>query len=179
MQKKAKVAELKETEWKLIRELMKNCRRSDRELARDIGSSQPTVSRTRQRLEKKGYIREYAMIPDFGKLGLDIMAFTFIRYKKEMTPEEYRKVKEAAKEFEQKFPKPFIMALKGMGLGFDRIIVSFHEDYSSYVEMMNLMRQLPFTAVTDAQSFLVSLDDTEHYQPFTFSKMAEYLLPKK
>lgn len=179
MQNRAETPQLKETEWKLIRELMKNCRRSDRELAGDISSSQPTVSRTRQRLEKKGYIREYAMIPDFGKLGFDIMAFTFIRYKREMTKDEYREVKETAKEYEQKFPKPFIMALRGMGLGFDRVIVTFHEDYSGYVQMMNLLRQLPFAAVTDAQSFLVSLNETEHYQPFTFSKMAEYLLAKK
>jgi DNA-binding Lrp family transcriptional regulator len=49
---------------------MKNSRKSDRQLARAIGTSQPTVTRIRSRLEKEGYIKEYTMIPDFGKLGL-------------------------------------------------------------------------------------------------------------
>jgi DNA-binding Lrp family transcriptional regulator len=170
---------LKNIERKLVYELMKNCRQSDREMAKKIGVSQPTVTRVRSKLEKSGIVKEYAMVPDFGKLGFDIMAFTFLRYKREMTAEEYEKVKVVAKEYEQKFPTPFLMALKGIGLGFDRVIVTFHENYSSYTEMLSRLRQLPFTAVDDVQSFLVSLDSTEHYQPCTLSKMAEYLLSKK
>jgi DNA-binding Lrp family transcriptional regulator len=49
---------LREVELRLISELMKNSRKSDRELARTIGTSQPTVTRTRNRLEKEGYIKE-------------------------------------------------------------------------------------------------------------------------
>ncbi len=68
---------------KLISELMKNSRRSDRELAQAIGVSQPTVSRTIKKLEKEGYIREYTMIPDFHKLGYEIAVLTFVRLKKD------------------------------------------------------------------------------------------------
>jgi Lrp/AsnC family transcriptional regulator for asnA, asnC and gidA len=68
---------MKEVELKLVSELMKNSRRSDRDLAKAIGVSQPTVTRTRSRLEREGIIREYTMIPDFGKLGYKIMALTF------------------------------------------------------------------------------------------------------
>ena len=60
---------MKEIELKLISELMKNSRRSDRDLAKAIGTSQPTVSRMIGKLEKEGIIKEYTMIPDFGKLG--------------------------------------------------------------------------------------------------------------
>jgi DNA-binding Lrp family transcriptional regulator len=44
---------LKDVELKLISELMKNSRKSDRELAKKIGVSQPTVTRTRTKLQKR------------------------------------------------------------------------------------------------------------------------------
>jgi DNA-binding Lrp family transcriptional regulator len=44
---------LKDVEWKLLCELTSNCRRSDRELARLIGVSQPTVARIRNRFERE------------------------------------------------------------------------------------------------------------------------------
>jgi DNA-binding Lrp family transcriptional regulator len=56
---------------------MKDSRRSDRELAKAIGSSQPTVSRMIKKLESEGTIKEYTMIPDFHKLGFEILAITF------------------------------------------------------------------------------------------------------
>jgi DNA-binding Lrp family transcriptional regulator len=67
---------MKNIELRLISELMKNSRRSDRELAKALGVSQPTVSRTIKRLEEEGYIKEYTMIPDFSKLGYEIMGIT-------------------------------------------------------------------------------------------------------
>ena len=57
---------MKDVELKLISELMKNSRRSDRELAKTIGVSQPTVSRLIRKLEKNG---KFSMI---GWLGLVI-----------------------------------------------------------------------------------------------------------
>mgnify|MGYP006271117405 CR=1 FL=1 len=49
---------LKDVELRIVAELMKNSRRSDRELAKVVGVSQPTVTRTRSRLEKEGIIKE-------------------------------------------------------------------------------------------------------------------------
>jgi len=80
----------------LLRELLKNSKRSDRDLARILGLSQPTVTRTRRKLERTGYVLEYTVIPDFTKLGYEIMAFTFmnvIRYDKK-TGEPFRNVAE-------------------------------------------------------------------------------------
>ncbi len=171
---------MKEIELKLITELMKNSRRSDRELARAIGSSQPTVTRIRNRLEKEGYIKEYTMLPDFKKLGFEIMAIMLVRYSKEMTPEQYEKVKKAAKEYEKENPRAVLMAVTGMGLGFDRAFISFHEDYSSYTKTIyELQEKLPFRAVRGVDSFLVNLAAEEHYQPCTFSTIARYLLKIK
>ena len=55
---------MKDVELKLISELIKNSRRSDRELAKAIGISQPTVSRIRVRLEKQGLV-DYSAVPDW------------------------------------------------------------------------------------------------------------------
>ena len=48
----------------MISELMKNFGRSDRELVKATGTSQPTVSRIINRLEKEGIVEEYAMISE-------------------------------------------------------------------------------------------------------------------
>ncbi len=44
---------MKDVEFRLVSELMKNSRRSDRELARVLGISQPTVSRMLRKLKKE------------------------------------------------------------------------------------------------------------------------------
>jgi DNA-binding Lrp family transcriptional regulator len=49
----------------LLLELLKDSKRSDRELAKVLGVSQPTVSRMRSRLVKEGVIRDFTVVPDF------------------------------------------------------------------------------------------------------------------
>ena len=45
---------MKDRMMKVLLELLKDSKRSDRELAKVLGVSQPTVSRTRWRLVKEG-----------------------------------------------------------------------------------------------------------------------------
>jgi DNA-binding Lrp family transcriptional regulator len=71
---------MKKRMLKLLFELMKNAKRSDREIAKIIGVSQPTITRMRQRLEKTAIV-DYTVIPDWTELGFEIMAFTFIKAK--------------------------------------------------------------------------------------------------
>jgi DNA-binding Lrp family transcriptional regulator len=99
---------MKDTELKLLCELMKNSRRSDRQLAKTTGLSQPTVSRAIKKLEEKGFIKEYAMIPDFSKLGFRVMAIIFTKLNKQISPdalEEIRK-KNRRRRKEQPFLDP-------------------------------------------------------------------------
>jgi DNA-binding Lrp family transcriptional regulator len=62
----------------LLYELMKNSKRSDRELAKVIGVSKPTITRMRKKLEKSEYIREYTIMPAIEKLGFEIVALNFL-----------------------------------------------------------------------------------------------------
>lgn len=127
---------MKEIEWKLLSELMKNSRRSDRELARAMHTSQPTVTRARNKLEKEGYIKEYAVIPNFCKLGYEILALTFVKPKKGLTAEELTKVRKMGSEIEKEMAFEVIMAVLGAGLGYDGVIVSLHKNYTSYAELI-------------------------------------------
>ncbi len=120
---------VKDSELKLISELMKNSRRSDRELAKAIGVSQPTISRTIKKLEKEGYIHEYTMIPDFSKLGFEILAITLLRRPKGVSAAELDKLMAMGREIARKKGMKTILALRGMGLSYDVAVISVHESY--------------------------------------------------
>jgi DNA-binding Lrp family transcriptional regulator len=169
---------LKDVELKLVYELIKNSRRSDRELARAIGISQPTVSRMIKKLKKEGVIREYTMIPDFSKLGYKIMAVTFCSLKE--NPEEYERVIAAIKrELGDEQLQKIIMFERGLGLESTGVIVSLHEDYSSFVEFMDKLKEYPFLETLKPRSFLISLDDEVRYRPLTLSALANRVLQMK
>lgn len=167
---------MKKDEWKLLSELMKNSRRSDRKLAKVIGRSQPTVTRTRRKLEGENYIREYTIIPNFKKLGYKIMAITFFKYKKRFDPEKIQKAREILSESFKKGPFEIIMAERGMGCGFNAIMISVHRDYNSFVELTNWAQQFYSLELGEIDSFFIDLDDKVRYLPLTFSALAKHLL---
>lgn len=186
---------MREIEWKVLCELMKNSRLSDRELAIKIGSSQPTVTRARRRLEQNGIIKEYTVIPDFAKLGFGVMALTFSHFASVLNKEEVEEVKKVYRERpkEAKHARvaaslQIVMQERGRGLGYDGVTISFHKDYKSFLEFMKLARQdsyvalknhekpYPVLKIDDIDSFLVNLNDEVHYCPLTFSTLAKHLL---
>ena len=170
---------MKDTELRLICELMKNGRRSDRELSKAIGSSQPTVSRMIKRLEKEGIIKEYTVIPDFRKLGFEIAAVTFIRFIRELSDEERKELRKYSGGAEKGRSEAILMAMNGMGLGYDHVFISFHKDYTSYVKTVNEIRKFPYFDPSHLDSFLIDLTDERHFQPLTLSVIANYLLKTK
>ena len=154
---------------------MKNSRLSDRELAKKIGSSQPTVTRTRRKLEKQGCIREYTVMPDFAKIGYKILALTFA-LSRALNKEEAERARKLLADSVKDKQFEFIMLERGSGLGFDAVIISLHEDYSSYLKVLDWLRQFDFVEVTKTDSFLVNLDGEVRYRPLTFSYLAEHVL---
>jgi len=74
---------------RLLCELIKNSRRSDRDLAKILGFSQPSVSRLRKILERE-VILQYTAIPDFSYLGFDLIVFTLYRMKESLQPPRRR-----------------------------------------------------------------------------------------
>lgn len=80
----------------LIFEMIRNSRRSDRELARSLRVSQPTATRKRTFIEKEGYIKEYTVVPDLVKLGYDFIAVTFLSFAEDK-PELFDKARDWTK----------------------------------------------------------------------------------
>ena len=142
---------LKTVELKLVSELMKDSRRSDRELAKAIGRSQPTVSRMIKKLEKEGIIKEYTIISDFRKLGFEILAITFFNVEKE--PKQ--KTIDALENV--------LMFERGLGLKSSHVVVSLHKDYSSFAEFQRRLKQNDSWTATDSASFLVNLHDNSDF----------------
>jgi hypothetical protein len=70
----------------------------------------------------------------------------------------------------------FVMLERGRGLGFDAAIISLHEDYSSYLRVLEWLGRFDFLDVEKTDSFLINLEDDVRYRPLTFSTLATYLL---
>jgi len=163
----------------LVCELMKNSRRSDRELAKVLGVSQPTVSRIVKKLEKEGVIKEYAMIPDFAKLGFGIMSIDFATLKETIPEEKLKEIRKQVRQTLQKEPISTIVAMSGIGCNADRVVVAFHEDYSTYMKYLNKLKQHPLVIVDQIRSFVIDLNDRSQYLPLTLSGLADYITYKK
>ena len=155
---------------RLLLEMIKNSRRSDRDLAKVLGVSQPTITRTRQRLEKE-YISTYTLIPNFAKIGYEIAAFTFCK-SKTYDRSEAEKMQQYAREWSKKYPN-VIFAADGEGLGKDAVMVSFHRSYSHYADFMRQFTVDWANYVTDLQSFLVSLKNEIQMKPFDLKYLAD------
>ena len=167
---------LKDVELRIVAELMRNSRRSDRELAKTIGVSQPTVTRTRTRLEKEGYIKEYTMIPDFNKLGYEIMGFTFIKMKKNIGSKEQEEFREFVSKFAKEQPHAELIDVSGIGLNKDVVFVSFYKDFSAYADTQRISKGVPYSDVNETEGFLVNLEDKSLIKVLSMSAIARDLL---
>lgn len=167
---------MKDVEMKLVAELIKNSRRSDRELARQLHVSQPTVTRIRNKMEKEGIIREYTIVPDFARLGYLLASVSFAKLKEIPSRETFEEVGRQARELEKKNPCPTIVSMQGMGCDADYVSIAFHKTYSEYAQYMTYLKQFPHVKVDEIKSFLIDLSDKGHFRYLTFSVFADYLL---
>ena len=170
---------MKEFERKLLSELMKNSRRSDRELAKAIGTSQPTTTRLRTKLEKEGYIKEYTVIPRFSKIGYHILAFSFLKVETPITDKELEKLKAIIPEKLAEKPSGIVLVKPCMGGPFDTVMVSFHQDYASFDNFRVALKNNTVINIIDLIVFLVNLDEENQFLPLTLSLLANDVLALK
>jgi len=165
---------MKDVELKLISELMKKSRRSDRELSKTLGISQPTVSRVIKRLKEEGVIKEETIIADFSKLGIELIAVTFGVW----SPEKIKTIPEReriekAKKFISEHPN-VIFASSGRGLGKERMIITVHKDYADYNEFMKHART-EWAGLVELESFIISLKSDVAPFPFSLKSLGTYV----
>lgn len=150
----------------LLFELMKGSKRSDRELAKVLRVSQPTITRMRKKLEETA-IAEYTVIPNWGALGFELMAVTFVNIRGESkSKEEQKKTLEKCKRWMMEHPN-IIFASNGTGMRMDGMMISFHKDYTDYSKFITEHRVEWAESLGDVKSFVVSVKGGEILKPFS------------
>jgi len=156
---------------KLLIELLRDSKQSDRALAKKLGVSQPTITRTRTKLEREGYIKHYTFIPDMRKIGLEILAFTFVKMNPTVLTEE---MIDKVREYAAKFPNG-IFASTGEGMGMTGVIVGVHRDYRDYAKKLAMFRSDWGKYLEDIQSFVMTTEEGV-IKDFSFKYIEESLL---
>jgi DNA-binding Lrp family transcriptional regulator len=159
----------KDLPQKLTLELLKNSKRSDRKLAKILKVSQPTITRIRHKLEKSGVIQEYTIIPDFQKLGFEIMALTFFK----MSPEFYSpEFLEKARKGAEKVPDAILIST-GEGMRMTGVILSFHMNMTDYHRHLNMLRLDYKEVLEDVQSFVMPIGEAQ-FKKLSLKYLASY-----
>ena len=169
---------MKDVDLRLVAELLKDSRRSDRELAKTIGVSQPTVSRQIEKLRKSGIIKEYTIIPDFNKIGYHICALTFANFE---TPQDLQTMRKLVEEYGERLSEipQAVLIERGLGEEANGVVISLHESYSAFVEFQQWLKQFGSLSKYGLHHFIIYLDDKVHYRYLTFSTLAKHALEMK
>lgn len=152
-------------------EMLKNSKVSDRQMARKLGTSQPTITRRRSKLEKS-LIQAYTILPNMKEMGFEIMALTFIAGRREaLTQGRFEEAQKRAKEWHSKHPN-VIFAGAGHGMGWNGVLVSLHKSYSDYVKFKSEHDKEFGEYLADTQSFIIEVDPATALKPFSLSYLA-------
>lgn len=157
-------------DYKLLSELMKNAKSSDRQIANKLGVSQPTVTRRRAMLESKLSLN-YIAVPDWTKLGFEILAVTFAKWKQKEFPDKKLQQINALLE---RHPS-IIFFSTGSGMSSDRICISIHETYRDYYKLVQDVRRDLGKYMENIQSFIISFGGDSILRPITLKHLAKYL----
>ncbi|MFH1752084.1 MAG: Lrp/AsnC family transcriptional regulator [archaeon] len=136
-------------EKKVLIELLKNCKESDRTLARKLKTSQATITRTRNNLYEKGFIHGFTISPGLNKLGLQLTVFTFLKMNFNIQNNgNYLILKEEPR---------IIFASEGEGLaGKTHVLVSVHDTFPDFQEFIKKIRIKLGKNIIELTSFFVS-----------------------
>ena len=140
-------------------ELIKNSKKSDRDTAKKLKISQPTVTRIRKKLEKNA-IKTYTAIPILPEIGINLISFNFGRCdspKKDMNICLKKLTKANTK---------ITFTASGEGMGKNCLIVAFHKDYRDYVDFLTGIREQCKGVKVVLESFL-SPTSKNHFLDFS------------
>lgn len=170
---------MKETQLlEVICELMKNSRQSDRAIAESLGISQPTVTRARGALEKKGYINEYTLVPNFPKVGYEIMAISLLKTKEFLSVEEQKKRMQRAKDWMTQQPNVTFGAMSE-GMGKTAVMISFHKTFSEYIEFTRKYAFEASDVLESHDAVLVNLNGDAVLKNFSFACLSNAVKEEK
>jgi DNA-binding Lrp family transcriptional regulator len=166
--------QLKDLDFQIISELMKNAKISDREIAKKLGVSQPSVSRRRVRLEREKLIA-YSVLPNFEAFGYDLLAFTFVHFDFDFSSGVFGdEAAELVSQAIQTHPN-VIFASSGRGLGYEAVMLSVHKHFGGYQEFKNALRADLGKQARDIRSFAISMKGDNTFRPLSFAHLHDQL----
>ena len=161
---------IKKTDLKLLFEFVKNCKRSDREIAKIVGVSQPTITRKRAKLVETGLIRQFTAVPSLDKIGYEIAALTFTNMKASAS-ESPESLRDKERDWAEKHDE-IVFASAGLGMGMDKVTVSVHKNYTDYQKFLTELRTYWAEHVVNIRSFILSLRNGERVtKDFSFASL--------
>jgi len=163
---------LRHLDYRLLSELIKNAKRSDRELAKTLGSSQPTITRARMFLEKE-LIEGYTAIPKWHKLGYNLLAITLIK-----TPLKYASGTKKTEAYERSMKwllkQPNVIMGSGCrGMGMTDVMISLHKTYPDLDAFLTRHREQLADFLEDVQTIVVNMSGKTFHKPLDLKYLAE------
>ncbi len=152
---------MKEIEIRLLYELMKNSRRSDRDLAKAVGVSQPTVSRAIKKMQKELDLL-FTTSADLGKAGFELIVVTFGRKQEALPPVKIQ-------EFLDEYRDCIVFASTGTssGMDADRMVISVHKSYSDYTKFRDYLKTAWRGLILVGESFIIGLKSDRIIRPLS------------
>ena len=151
----------------ILFDLIKNSNRSDYQIAKIRGISQPTVTRIRNKLEKEGFIQEYTIIPNLAKMNYSIMAIFCIKYKAHLKDKTKDMTTDAALKHSST-----IFASRAQGMGKNAISISLFKNYTEYAQYVETLGAKWDEVVDEWSSILVDLKGPI-LKPFSLKYLVE------
>jgi DNA-binding Lrp family transcriptional regulator len=140
---------LDDIDKKLLRELLKDSKRSSRELAKAIGVSAATVINHVQRLESGGVIKDYSIRLDHERLGYELTVVTEIIVSKGKlleTDEEIAKI-------------PHVCAVYDITGETDAMVVAKFKSRSNLSEFTKKLLSMPYVERTNTHVVLTTVKE--------------------
>jgi len=159
---------MNEAMLKLLSELLKDSKRSDRELAKILGVSQATATRMRYKLVRDGLVQQFTVVPDLAKMGFEILAISSFQSR------DSQEIAERA--IRSTMAKPNVLfAARAEGMGKSAVVISVHRSYTDYSNFLGEIRAEGGGIVESYDSLLVSLKGliVKPFSPRYLAKLVE------
>jgi len=119
----------------------------------------------RWRLEEEGWIKDFTVIPDFVKMGYEIMAIVI--FKLEVTKASIEKAIKVT------MARPnIIFASEAEGMGKNGVIISLHKNYTDFSNFLSDLRLEGIDDLQDFETLLISLEG-RIIKPLSLAYLAE------
>jgi DNA-binding Lrp family transcriptional regulator len=151
----------------LLLEYLKDSSRSDKQIGKVLGISEATVSRLKRKLVADGLVCQFSVIPNFSKIGYEIMAFSCVKF----NPERITEIEAKAKEWARKNHE-IIFTSRAQGMGMDALTISVHKNYADYDKFVKINKTLFGDLMVEVHTMLIDLSG-KITKPFSLDYLAE------